>query len=773
MAPLNHRLLVRVPRLVEREPGHMDDQALTPDGDSVWSIGALYEPLSRRWMGRPSAVVAGDYEWSGAAFESAPFGGRTGVRVTAAGDWEIVGVPPINSPTTDYTGAGFYVDWMAYEDTEAFTIEWGDVEGQEGQHHWRLRIEDRRLDTGLCTVSEYDGAEWHERAHVALLGDTPTEQPHRIWFQPLHDDEWLLRNAYDPLLGAVITARYPYAYDSGAVESAEDTAPRIAFAPWGNGRLTVRGNGPLWFARLVLTYSYFYIGTRSPRAFGYSCTQPYTAHLSAWVPDGRTQSTVDIPGVTSDYTVTLAVLQGPPVETHEEAPAGQPAPWLPSEDGLPEYGWLIRATAAPENYRAAYRTPVVDRLMLRWPRTLADDGATEVDLIGHEEVTVLGLVEDRSYRDEESTLTVQLHGPADLLDHITMPAQRWQWRLVDDDGSGWPSEYIRFDGLRDTAPMSRYTLIDGTWTADTTVTIRTRWRQAAAVMYRGQTIIDGLPRTEAYRALAALIPLDETEVVVPVPLPDDGPLPMAKRGQPPLWSAEVGQALGSLIRDLADVAGPRDRLLFRDWDGVAALVVDQPSGEPVARFYRTQAAADAAGVPAQCLRSYDKRQGMVIGWDDSEFFNEIVVVGTAPADVIYDLASGPEREIKRGAPIVRYFAAPESWQIAEIDGAVNRRYVGCRRAVVYDDPQLNTPLAVERRLRGLVEQFYRFRSGGQVSAGLVPDLYPGDVIVIDPGDEDGAADAVYEVRGMRTEVLSLHAADRGIVTLYELGEVPG
>ena len=175
------------------------------------------------------------------------------------------------------------------------------------------------------------------------------------------------------------------------------------------------------------------------------------------------------------------------------------------------------------------------------------------------------MVEDRSYRDEESTLTVQLHGPADLLDHITMPAQRWQWRLVEDDGEGWTSEYIRFDGLRDTAPMTRYTLIDGTWTADTTVTIRTRWRQAAAVMYRGQTIIDGLPRTEAYRALAALIPLDETEVVVPVPLPDDGPLPMAKRGQPrsagrsarssATWPTWLGRATGCCFA--IGVAWPR------------------------------------------------------------------------------------------------------------------------------------------------------------------------------------------------------------------------
>lgn len=770
MAALRHRLLVRVPRLVEREPGHMDDQALTPGDDTVWTVGGYYEPLSRRWMGQVSAGPA-PASWSGVTHQMVMLDAGMGVRTTTAatGQWAATAAGLM------LPGRGFWFDWYAYEGSALTAIEWGGrIPADDGQvqHHWRLAFTTLDTHQGLCTVEEHDGEEWQARASVVLIDGASRREQYRIWCQPLSDDEWLLRNYDNPALGAIITARHPHEYDTGAVVSAEDTAPRMGYAPWGPAGITVRGSGALWFQRYDLNYeSVWAVGSRGERSFGYLCTQPYTHTMSAWLPDGRPQATDGTPGLSSAAEVTLEVLTDQSVESSEAVPEAQPAPWVPIEDGLPGYGWRVRVSSSDTT-----RTVVLDRLMLRWPRTLADDGATEIDLIGHPEVSVLGMVEDRSYRDQESTLTVQLHGPADLLDHITMPAQRWQWRLVsgtDDDPGVQPAEYVRFDGLRDTAPLARYTLVDGTWTADTTVTIRTRWRQAEAVMYRGQTIIDGLPRTEAYRALAALIPLDETEVVVPVPLPDDGPLPMAKRGQPPLWSAEVGVSLGSLIADLADVAGPRDRLLFRDWDGVAALVVDQPSGEPVARFYRTQAAADAAGVPAQCLRSYDKRQGMVIGWDDSEFFNEIVVVGTAPADVIYDLASGPEREVRRGAPIVCYFAAPESWQIAEIAGAVNRRYVGCRRAVVYDDPQLNTPLAVERRLRGLVEQFYRFRSGGQVSAGLVPDLYPGDVIVIDPGDEDGAADAVYEVRGMRTEVLSLHAADRGIVTLYELGEVPG
>jgi hypothetical protein len=766
-------LYTRVPRLAEQEQGHLDAEAMEPGADLL-ATDAHYDPLSRRWMANPADAGdgSGPSDWTGTATVemSLPAHGGTGVEVTAE-SWTITRTASLD------LGRGFYLDFHPYEPdnvvsfTNPMIIKWGaGIAGRAAK--WMVRLLPSEGGPGMAEVLEHDGSQYVLVVACVLLAGTFYNRTHRLWFQPLDDDEWLLSNRDEPDMGVLVRTRHPHTYDPDEGGSTDD-GPPIAAVPWGPGPLTMSATGRAWVIYRDLTYpSTWTVQTKGRRSTGYPCTQDVSTAVSSWLPDGKSPYDVDT-DLGSAYAVALAVFEGELVEGQAD-----PDEWEASETGQSDYGWRLTVTGpADAGTGLAKRTACVDRLLLHWPRTLATDGATPVDLLAHETVKVLGLRESRSYRDDQSTLTLTLRGPVHELDYLTLPGQRWQW-VVDRAAEGQPEDlYIRFDGIRDSAEVPRYTLADGTWIGETTVTIQTRWRQAAVVQYRGQLELDGALRSTAYAELAKLIPLDDTEVsisVEPTALADDAPLPKGRRGEGQLWKPEISNSLLSLIYGLKDVLGPNDRLLFRDVAGTPSLVIDQPTAATQATFYRTQAAADAAGKPAQCISGPDKTRALVLARNDALFFNEIIVAGEAPAPAIPDTGSAitDPASLKRRAPIVRYFAAPESWKVAEIGGAPNTLYVGARRCLEVTYPQLNSDAAVELRCRQLKDQYYRFQASGAFQAGFVDSIYPGDVVTVAAGTEPDAVDTDYRLEGMQTELINLNVtASRRYRTTYEIGEV--
>jgi len=762
-------LYCRVPRLVEQEQGHLADEAMEPSAADLTIVDAYYERLSRRWMAKPaeSGAGSGSSDWTGTTTVEMSLlaSGGTGVEVTAE-SWRLKRVDPLEM------ARGFYLDLWCYEPasvaafTDPVTISWGGADStKHGQ--WLVRLIPSEAGPGMAEVLEHDGADYVLVCTCVLLSGTFFNSLHRLWFQPLDEDEWLLSNRDVSDMGVLVRTKRPYVYDPDASSDTDDAEPE-ARVPWGPGALALSGTGRAWVVYRDLTYPHTWsVATKGQREFGYLCTQACTSTVSSWLPDGkRVYNAEEDTG--SDYVVDLVVYEGEPVVGDD------PAEWAADAGGKPAYGWRLTVTG-PEDAGTGFSklSVCVDRLLIHWPRTLASDGSTAVDLIGHATVRVDSLRESRSYRDDQADLVVTLRGPVADLDHYTAPGQRWQW-VIDQAADGQPEDLlIRFDGIRDGAEPTRYTDVDDNWIGTAQVSIRTRWRQAEMVMYRGQLALDGALRSTAYASLFSLIPLDTTEVSIPTALPDDKVLPAGRRGDGPLWKPEIGMRLASLILSLQEMMGPKDRLMFRDVSGTPALVIDQPSAASLATFYRTQAEADAAGVPAQCIRG-DKLRALVLTRDDSEFFNEITVQGEAPAPAIPDTASGATGELKRGAPIVRYYADPSSWKVAEIGGAPNLLYTGTKQTCTWVNLQLNTEAAVELNLRQMVDRFHRFANAGQFQGGFVPTLYPGDLVTIDAGTEPDATDKVLEIQGMSTEVVSLTLeASKRYKTIYEVGEVPG
>jgi len=757
-------LYVRVPRLAEQEPGFMDDEAMRPDAASLSTEGAFYERLSRRWMATPteSGVGSGSSDWSASVDlveMSLLASGGTGVETTAE-TWTMVRTAELE------LGRGFYVDLWPYEPadsadfTQPLTIAWGT------SPRWTVCLTPSEAGPGLAEITEFDGTTEKQVVSCVLLRGPFYNQLHRLWFQPLDDDEWLVSNRDVADLGCLVRTQHPYTYDPDDGSSTDDGPPE-SHAPWGPGPLRIDGKGRAWVVYREVVYpSEWTIAAKGPRTLDYLCTQDVTAEINPWLPDGKRTFDADT-GLGSAYDADLKVYEGELKEGEAD-----PDEWAADAVGQTAYGWRLTVTG-PEDAGTSLskRTVCVDRMLLRWVRTLGTDGATPVDLFDHATVTVTGLRESRSYRDADGQLFVTLYGPVEELRYLTLPGQRWQW-VMDQATDGQPEDlYIRFDGMRDVADLPRWTNVADEWLAECTVTIRTRWRQAEAVLYRGQLRLDGMLRSTAYIELAQLIPLDSTEVVIPTALPDDDLLPAGRRGEGPLWKPEIGQRLSDLLLSLAETMGPKDRLLFRDQEGVACLVIDQPSEASVATFYRTQAEADSAVVPAQCIRDADKTRALTLADDDSEFYNEIIVMGTAPAPAVPDTAAGVEETLQRGAPILAMFSDPESWKLAEIGGAPNLRYVGVRRTLIAVMPQLNTDAAVQRMCRQLVERYYRFSSAGRFIAGFVETLYPGDVVTIDAGTEPTAASKVLVIRGMDTELVNLTVArSHRYTTVYEVGE---
>lgn len=765
---MSDQLLALVPRNIEAEPGSRvselfwqgnDSLRVTEDADG--NPLAFLEPYCRRWIGRPIAEESFEDtdDWTCTSGEtivaiSKTDAGGGGVELSEEATIE---VPWVLLHDTDLELLrGFFLDLLIYEPEDfsdasrvVLTIEWCGK--------WRLRLRGNESTATLADVSEWLNGAWAVRGAGPLLSGKFFGQQHRLWIQPLDEDEFLVKNRDRDDYGLVCRTELPVPYDPD--EGTEEDRGDDGYAPWGPGSLILHGSSKAWAVfRYVSFPNLWTVETPEQRHLEYLSTQTVTPTTSRFLPDGRRDGE-------SDYEAAMEVFEGDLDTTL----------WTADPGGQQDYTWRLTATGPADvtigSQECSYRAVVVDKAQLEWPSVTASDGLTPVDLLALAGTDVLNIREDLGSDDFDARLTVEfLTTDADLYSWIK-PNSRWQW-IIDADKADTEVDYIRFDGLLDEAEDAPYVTISGEYKRHVTATILKVWRQAGFSIFAGSTPMDGLLRSAAYQDLSKQIPIDPVYEFLAETLADDQALSRSPRGTKPSWLPPIGARILDLLRELRQNQGPKDRLRWVDVDSVPTLYVDQPGTTSVATFYRSVADAVAAGKPAQVIMGTDKSRLLSGAQTDHEFYNDILVIGEGPKPV-----RKPETVAEAGQElpdetqlITARYQYPLSWTTP-----ANPLYVGARRRLIAVMPHLKTEADVSWTCLALARQFVRFKASGRVSSHLVPTLYPGDVITINGGDDPLQSTADYEIRGIQTTVLNFTdelPAERSLPCVYELGEVP-
>jgi len=758
------KLLVSVPRNVEQEPGYRSSEMFNTGADLKVSADAggraqaFLEPISRRWMGQPvappSTEDAGDYSVTGSTIgDVAPdqLGGGGVQIVSEAAD---VDTPWLVTRTAALTVArGFYLDLVAFA-PESFTIDETTAPVTVTWDKWQLELRGGEQGQPVAQLYERVSGAWVVRAITPLLDGPLYNHPHRLWVQPLDGDEFLIANRGRADVGLVVRTEAPYQYDADLADPDADHSPDVTIAPWGPGEFTVGGFSRAFFVfRYTQAANTWTAESNGVRRLGYSCTQDVTKIVDAWLPEES-----DL------FTAALAVYEGDP--------NGDPVPdeWAADGGGQQDYAWRVTVTGPEDVTGYSYRIPVLARVELEWPGTVALSSSVAVDLLDTATagVGVLGLTWTRGGDDRNSQMVVALGGELETIRSWVRPYTRWQWQTERND----TTQYIVFDGLVIDPSEDVFVILDGTYRGKVGVAVHSRWAQADAVLFRGGIALDGYKRTEAYEILAKQMPLDVdgSPAELSYLLPDDRPVPAARRGQKPAFQPRVGTKLSDVFFDIQKTLGPDDRLYFRDNgdDGaggrVAALVIDQPSATSQAVFYRTAAEAVTAGAPRQVMSAPTGTPTIRYNLSAAEFYNEIYVVGQAPPLAADKAKAG---EAQPGQVVVAYYALPDSWQ-----NDATGLQIGIRKTLVVVRPELHAQADVNAVCRALAQQLVRFNTGMQMRSYLVEDLVPGDVIETDPGEEPGATLTQWRIAGMSGELRPLEVdANRRYPCVYELAEV--
>lgn len=759
------RLLLHVPRYVEIEPGYRSTELLRDRRG--WAIGtlgdgvvgsaiekAMLEPVSGRWMPGPLAVQSEDEasDWSATDTTVAlvqPEGLGGGVQVVSEGDDE---TPWSLRRIADLTpGRGYYVDLFLFppEDVDAvdqqqFSLSWGGgVSGGAGAFRVTLRSNQKFARWGLVEqlVASGDTAQWHSVV-APLLGGDFYQRVHRLWLQPLSADEWLIANRDEPERGLVVRSRAPTLWLPDGAEEGQEIG-----APWGVGGFILTGVSRAWIVvRDLVYYREWTMSTDPVRDIGYAARQGVTATVRAFVPDQLPQGQDPEDGGTS-YPVTVTVRRDS--ESGDEWPAA-----MPDDDPGSRFFHAAVAASAPDD-ADGYTTKaiVLDRIELEWPNRIASDGLAPIDLLAEPGLAVTDIRESRGRDDWQSYLSCSLWGELEAIDSLYLrPNSRLQWQLYQGlDEYEQPIYYTRFDGLIDGPAFAPWPTTAGTWKTPVQLTARSRWKQAAEILYRGGIGLDGIDRSEAYQALARQMVLKtewteaeaglSEDVRPPLELAigdldDDGPLPEAGAGERPALLPRTGTSILRAFQDVLRGFGPRDRAQFRE----GVLHIDQPSDTPAVTLYHTSAEAASAGVPTQYLAGADRRACWQTETTDDGFVNEIILVGGKDGN---------------GELLAWYWNDPPSWNapVVIVGGLPvdNPRYIGVRRTLILVRPELRTEADLARAGYALWRAFYRFQFGGALQGWLLPTVYPGDTIRLAVGNKPAGYGSIdYVVEGMRT-----------------------
>lgn len=749
--------LVNCPRKSEQEPGFRQTLVLNarddrvrlseepPPGaasdDQARETTAYFEPRSKRWMGKPYLVALADP------------GGPTSWSTSGAPDLRDIAPrdqgglrQALADPTAEGYGVEYLVDRTPGDDPRVLTS-----------------ADDLEVLRGIVlAVTPYEPVDWNQAtapfhiviaqrlklvltpsatgAAVAVLFQRDQDQPstwsadgtpialvsgdwfgrtHRLWFQPLGPDEVLVANFDDEELGQVVKVQ-PVEYQPTQEEAGEvvpegvdpdemEPPPTVA-VPWSPDKLQVESWNPYALvASYVVHAATWSLASRKPTDLGYETTEQPDMDVRVSLPDTGFQN--------GGYLATYGAL------ADDGSAFGG--------DAKGKFTWSAAVTGPAdltfEERDFAFRTATLAGLTIRWPLTLTDGTLVAVDLSTRDDVGVDGITETLTDDDAQATLVLRVDGPKADVDQWLRPASRWQW-LTDDAGT------VRFDGLLDrTGERSVYMTLAGEYRVRAKVSLRKRWRQVDRQLFRGSIPLDGLKRSEVYQLLAEQVPLDPaTEIDVATDLRDDLVLPTTRHGDEPAFLPQAGTTLGEVIRDLRRMFGHHDLVRFL---GTVFTVTDR-SEDLVATFHRhpDQVPELPDGLVHLVIGAADATQAFDEQEDDDSFVNDLWVIGR-----------DPDSPRERPKPIVGYVQDPASWQ-----DDTAPLFVGTRRTILVQRPELTSQAAVNAVARSVWQEFHRFPKTTKVTAAFDPALQYGDRAVLEAGADPTATDCLVEVVGMVT-----------------------
>ncbi len=218
-------------------------------------------------------------------------------------------------------------------------------------------------------------------------------------------------------------------------------------------------------------------------------------------------------------------------------------------------------------------------------------------------------------------------------------------------------------------------------------------------------------------------------------------LPAATQGKPALWTAQLGTPLADLVKGLYESAGRGERLAFVDLGSGPQFVIDTPPAQPVATFYRDRETAVANGVPYRYIGGPDKAGALVMTRSADQAYNEIIVIGqNTDVSEATAAAGGPIDNADRGDLVVARWADEASWK--DVDHTF---YLNVRKTLIVVDPTVaDNDRAAERCLE-LQRRFGRYQNAGRFGSFYIPQIRPGDLVVIDMGTTGDSGGGVTRV----------------------------
>lgn len=679
---------------------------------------------------------------------------RKGIQIKSANSptgWSV-------ESTTDIVeyNRGFFIDFMvAGPPTETnsnsqlpFVVEWGTfADGQDGEsdvytYKWRLEISTNEKGMASAKVLEHNKSydansattwdEWFVADQFTLINKDYFNNNHRIWIEPINDKQFLIKNAIGDL-GVIITQKQE-SQTEVALPSDEEGSTYVVSSTWNDSKIKFSGNMISWMTYRQLEYKhYFSLTSIELTTIGYASTQDFTRQYKYWAPDGLTNVLTG----DSDYLIDWVIYN----ESN--------ALWTAGVGGTSYYFVLL--STAPEDSVAGYskRSVKLSDLRLRIEKLYGSNGLVATDLFAYTGICVESLSETRTREDLNDTLSFDITGKMATFNALGFPKAnaRVQWRIDTEPGS-----YVRFDGYIDSIEASNFIdFNDNTYYMKYNIKCKNRWKDAQRALFRGSYALDSMTRTEVYQLLADQMELPPGELSIGSLL-NDIQMQNSNPGEEPLLITKVGTDVYSAFREMQKYYSVEDRMYWRD-DGtgsqnVKLFITDADYSTVKETFYRDALTAESNGSPTTVIASIDGNDSpMQYQINDRDFYNDFFIMGY---------------EDKK--PVMAHFSYPPSWGTPS-----NPLYIRKRRMMLKINPAWNSQSIVNLVGYSLFKKYMRMQVPTTISSFLMPNLYPDDIVSIDPGGEPGASIQYYRIIGMRSSLRkTFYDATRRYSCQYDL-----
>jgi hypothetical protein len=615
-------LYVDCPSYIMSDPGFYQDVSLWEQSsylqsNSTTDPGFIYEDISHTIIQKPlpitTSLASVSTLWNVTGnlvtISSPDIGG--GVQITTQGPWSI----ETKSNVTEY-GRGFIIDLMVFENASnaynqsPISIYWGGQTNYSG-YKYCIMISGNEKGIGSAEVWEYNQdyssgteiKEWLSLGKFTLISGNFFNMQHRIWFEPLSYNKFLIRNMLANQ-GMVFYTQYPEIIsttNNKATESNGQSSTINVYAPWDKSKISMNGYSPAVVTYRNLEYkTSTYLYTQQFQELGFTTTKGMDTDLRWITGDLKDEDE-------SDYSAELIVL-------NEDDDV-----WTEGTGGS-EFVYYIVLSSTDNGTTSGYslRSSKLSSLRLKIEPTVTTDSLTPIDLFSSNCVMDVSLHETDSNKDNDMTFSVKVTSNPSWCypgNHV---------KLLPYDN------IIRFEGY--IADITYETLVDHA--TDTEyyhlhIHCRNMWKDAEESLFLGSYSLDSMMRSDVYSLLAEQMGLPSSLVSIGT-LSYNTTLPDGINGEKQSLMPKIGTPIIEIFDDVQKYYSATDQIYFRDKGEGTKLYITDETYTNTGTFYMTSEEAVNAGYPERVIIGKPGSSLINLSLNDKDFSNDITVIGGNP-----------------------------------------------------------------------------------------------------------------------------------------------